>query len=275
MINFTKLKELLSNKDLIIWLLCLDGTIDGIVNGQIKKMEKNYFCCSLPLAKFNITYFSSNAKVCLLYEDVKDRDFLTLMQPILSTMHSYRLHDNPIIEIPNFLSTKFVNVAHEVALLEEEMNECDDTSRNILTKYNCMLKKRSLILDIIHWHLRNTKPFTVRNIEHSAIFGKFMRSLDEHCKSHRKIDFYAQEQNMSTSHFNAIIKGFSGKSPKVLIDEEIISKIMLDLTVAHLSLTQIVADYNFSDVAHLTRFFKRITGTTPTQYKEKFITKVL
>ena len=97
--------------------------------------------------------------------------------------------------------------------------------------------------------------------------------MDEHCKSHRKVDFYAQEQNISTSHFNAIIKSFSGKSPKVVIDEELISKIMLDLSVEHLSLTQIVADYNFTDTAHLNRFFKRITGTTPTQYRKKYTLK--
>lgn len=104
------------------------------------------------------------------------------------------------------------------------------------------------------------------------LFHRFMHLIHEYALKEHQVSFYAEKLCISTRYLCAITASYSqGKTPKQLIEEQLSAEIMVQLSKLDLSLSEIATLCGFPDSSYLSRFFKKITGVSPNEYRSKRI----
>ncbi|MBU0716402.1 MAG: helix-turn-helix transcriptional regulator [Verrucomicrobia bacterium] len=75
-----------------------------------------------------------------------------------------------------------------------------------------------------------------------------------------------QRQNVFSRNFSRDI----GKSPKEFLRNDLLKKIVARLLIPQMSIKQTAAELNFSSEFYMSRFFKKHTGLSPSEYQRKF-----
>ena len=130
------------------------------------------------------------------------------------------------------------------------------------------------ILPQLHILLQVIDTFRIENdgINASAkghISSRLYDAIIKHYKEHRDVEFYANLFCLSTKYFSTAVKRETGHSVNYWIQQQviIISKTLLR-TEHKMSLQEISERLGFPDLATFSRYFKRVTGITPSQYKQ-------
>jgi AraC-like DNA-binding protein len=108
------------------------------------------------------------------------------------------------------------------------------------------------------------------NRNQSWILGlKFLNLLTIYKREERSVQFYAEKMNITTTYLNKITHKVLHLSPKELIDQQVISEIKHYLLDTNLTLKEIAEKFNFEDVSYLSRIFKKQTGMTTKQFRNR------
>ena len=102
----------------------------------------------------------------------------------------------------------------------------------------------------------------------SEYFERLIRLLSENYREHRNVEFYATQMCISSKHLSRVIRNFTGKSVHQWIDEFVALEIKNMLRHSKLSIQQISNELNFPNPSFFGKYFKRITGMTPGEYKK-------
>jgi AraC-like DNA-binding protein len=103
----------------------------------------------------------------------------------------------------------------------------------------------------------------------SSLFTRFLKSVSEHFLSVKKVADYAAMLHVSADHLNRTIKAHSDKTAHELIDEMIIREAKAYLLHSQLSVAEIAYKLEFADPSHFNKFFKKLSGCTPLQFRNK------
>lgn len=102
---------------------------------------------------------------------------------------------------------------------------------------------------------------------------RFMQLVREHGTRQHLVPFYADSLCITPRYlYQATTQYLDGKTPKQLIDEQLVAEIKVLLNNPALSATEIAAQLNFADQSCLSRFFKKSTGLSPKEYRLKMRT---
>lgn len=95
----------------------------------------------------------------------------------------------------------------------------------------------------------------------------FFKLLIRHCHEKRAVAYYADRLCITTSYLNKLCRKVLHSSPKEMIDKETVSEIKSYLTNTDLSVKRIAEEMNFEDDSYLCRYFRRLTGMSPIDYR--------
>lgn len=95
-----------------------------------------------------------------------------------------------------------------------------------------------------------------------------MTSLPEASAEVRQPSFYAEELGVHPNHLNAVVKRSSGKTASQLIQQYVLNTAQSLLRQTTLSAKEIAFRLHFQEPTHFAAFFKKMTGTTPQQFRE-------
>lgn len=95
----------------------------------------------------------------------------------------------------------------------------------------------------------------------------FMRLLQENHRRERSVAFYASKLFISTKYLSLIIKEATGKSAAEWIDEYVILEAKNLLRFSSKNVQQIAYELNFSNQSSFGKYFKHITGMSPTEFQ--------
>lgn len=101
------------------------------------------------------------------------------------------------------------------------------------------------------------------------LFSRFMYYLGRHYRESRDVAFYAAQLNMTTKYLTNIVSAKTGHSAKQAIDTYVIMQLRSALQGSDRPVKEIAWDFNFSSTAFFCDFFKRHTGLTPLEFREK------
>lgn len=90
----------------------------------------------------------------------------------------------------------------------------------------------------------------------------------QHCNRHHDVEFYARLFCLSPKHFSTVVKRETGYSASHWIQQQVVANAKNLLRTETLVPVQEVSDrLGFHDIAAFSRFFKRETGMTPTEFR--------
>ena len=103
----------------------------------------------------------------------------------------------------------------------------------------------------------------------SELYNEFLTSVGEHFRQNSDVHYYADRLNVSPRYLAQVTKRICGKAPKTIIDEHVIREIELQLNTTDRTVQEIAYGCGFSSQAHLTKFFKKMKGISPTAFRKK------
>jgi len=105
------------------------------------------------------------------------------------------------------------------------------------------------------------------NNRNQDIFNRFLSLVSQHSAEQRTIAFYAGQLFLSPRYLSTVIKNVSGKSLMHWVDLSVVNKARIALRYADQSIAEIAHSLGFDEQTTFTRFFKRMTGTTPSRFR--------
>ena len=103
----------------------------------------------------------------------------------------------------------------------------------------------------------------------SELYNELLDTIVEHHREASDVRFYADLLNVSSRYLAQVTRRISGKSPKAIIDDYLIHEIELQLKSTDNTVQEIAYRFGFSSQAHFTKFFKKLKGVSPTEFRKK------
>lgn len=99
------------------------------------------------------------------------------------------------------------------------------------------------------------------------LFTGFIRLVGQYAAERHGLDFYASHLCVTPRYMSTIVRNVSGKSAKHWIDEATINAIKVQLRYTDKQVVEIAYDMNFPNASFFCKYFKRLTGMTPMDYR--------
>ncbi len=104
-----------------------------------------------------------------------------------------------------------------------------------------------------------------------VLFKQFERELRLNYKREREVNFYAEKLCITPKYLSAIVLEQTGKSALKVINEYVTNECQALLLSTNLTLQQISDKLNFPSQAIFSKFFKRMTGLSPRDYRKQIL----
>jgi AraC-like DNA-binding protein len=132
--------------------------------------------------------------------------------------------------------------------------------------------REELISSTFHTLMVLLSSFRYEQIENQQDTGyqlsqQFNDAVIEHYRQSREVNFYARMFHLSPKYFSTLIKQETGISAGAWIDRYVVlqAKALLERQ-RNLTIQQVADKMGFSEQASFSRFFKKQTGMSPTEY---------
>ena len=99
----------------------------------------------------------------------------------------------------------------------------------------------------------------------AELYNELLHQISRHCRQHNDVQFYADQMNVSPRYLAQVTRRMAAVTPKQLIDEQLIAQLRVALQSSEQSIKEIAFDFGFSSQSHFTKFFRKLTGQTPSE----------
>ncbi len=96
----------------------------------------------------------------------------------------------------------------------------------------------------------------------------FRALLEENFRMHWQVQQYADALHTSVSSLNRLCRQSVGITAKAVVQNRVLLELKRQLIYTQIPLDQIAYNLGFRDPAYFSRFFKRLEGIPPSQYRE-------
>ncbi len=100
-----------------------------------------------------------------------------------------------------------------------------------------------------------------------TILNRYIQLVNLHCAEAHNIEFYADKLCISNHYLCSVIKRSSGLTAKEWIDKALVTQAKMLLKSTDMQMTQITNRLNFPNPSFFSKYFKRLTGMTPQEYR--------
>lgn len=170
--------------------------------------------------------------------------------------------DNPPLYLEKTGDVEFLENLFKkgISVLSEYENSGVELLRSIL----------DLILNFCSALYKIEEPVQSNGRGH-IIVKRFYQLVEENYQLNLSVADYAGKLAITPNHLTQTITQLTGKTSTQIIKSKQVLEIKRLLVHTTLSVTEIALRLNFSDQSYFARFFKRETGLSPLQYREKSI----
>lgn len=178
---------------------------------------------------------------------------------------------------PDYLS----NFSFFSGLVRDEVFLIDDTKLGtvieVLERIREQITDREFVrISLLYvFHLLGNQGDNSVSSEGSAynytLLRNFLHLIELNYKSLRLPKDYASLLYITPNHLNALCKELLGESAGELIRKRIVLEAKRLLVIRDYSISEIAYELNFSDNSYFTKFFKKIEGITPEEFRKNNI----
>jgi AraC family transcriptional regulator, transcriptional activator of pobA len=190
------------------------------------------------------------------------KDFMNLLSRAYSAQLYQQYFASPFIV---FQEDHFQEISRIILTLDAELKEARPLSTEVCRNYMSIF---------ITWCIRQQaeKPTTeVTNLPYSQhqmeMYRRFMGLLEEHFLEKPNVAFYASQLTVTPKVLNNCISKVTGKTCTELVQERTLVEAKRLLLYSDESSKEIAYTLNFKDSSYFTRFFTKMEGKTPKEFK--------
>lgn len=165
----------------------------------------------------------------------------------------------PCVHIGNEYLPKIKELLNDI---KKEYLRKSESSLSMLRAY-----VHILIVSLFRIHAKNQNENILDTS--NAMVRKFRQLVSENYLTVHSVQEYADLIGISATHLRDTVKDITGYSPGQLVRQEIIFEAKRRLANTEFTTAEIGYTLNFEDTSYFSRFFKRETGKSPSQYREE------
>ena len=102
-----------------------------------------------------------------------------------------------------------------------------------------------------------------------ALYQEFVKAVETHAKTNSDVAFYADCLNVSPRYLSQVCRKLGAKTPKQVIDSALLGCIQQELLHTSRTFQEIAYACGFTTQAHFSKFFKKLTGMTPSAFRRQ------
>jgi AraC-like DNA-binding protein len=116
------------------------------------------------------------------------------------------------------------------------------------------------------YYFHKLKNDTTKN-KNEQLAENFIRFVQANFKEERGVEFYAEKLCLNAKYMSTIIKQTSGKSAGEWIDDRVMLEVKALLKSTNMTIQQIADELNFPTQSSFGKYFKRLAGVSPKEYR--------
>ena len=186
-------------------------------------------------------------------------DVSMMNDPMLQIINQlrYRYEQHPCVKLDK----------HEYKIIMNVVELMRETSRiNIPDRRTLMARQLEFFLRLLSYYRISKLNETDVG---KRVSTQFHNDLAQHFREHRDVGFYAEKACLSAKHFSAVIKQETGHTAAHWIHTHIVAEAKMLLHIRRDLPGQTIADMlGFEEQATFSRYFRRETGISPTEFRE-------
>jgi AraC family transcriptional activator of pobA len=129
-----------------------------------------------------------------------------------------------------------------------------------------MVRHQLAIVAILLWRTSELTPSTARPAPRTIV-SNFLSMVDQQMRSHWSVANYARYLGVSVDRLTSAVQRATGQTPLALIHARLFAEARQMMENSGLQISEISAHLGFDDPAYFSRFFKRLSGKSPRQYR--------
>ena len=99
---------------------------------------------------------------------------------------------------------------------------------------------------------------------------RFFKLVSLHCRETREVTFYANQLSISTTYLYKLCRKHLQMSPKEMLDRQTVTEIKTYLVNTDMPVKNIADELHFEDASYMCRYFRRMAGMSPMDYRKNF-----
>lgn len=206
----------------------------------------------------------------------------------ISITNPYEIHSNPLLDtnvtlkfdtiyIPNDIM-KFACDGKNIIFLNRKISN-KNANRSFIKLRNAIESRNNAAIEFCLKHFATVlQSYAQENKEeylplNFSSFNQINTFVENNIYNRFSLDELSELANINKFGFVKKFKASTGMTPMnyILMKKIFSSKKLIDQNT---ELTEIAYQYNFTDLAHFSKTFKRFIGISPAKYKEEFLGKL-
>ena len=237
--------------DVTTFILMDKGESRAIVEGKEYQLQAPCLAVVMPNQTYCLIEASDDLEVRAI---IMSNNFtLNLMSSNLNNM----ILENPVIDISSDIIS--FNTYYNVLL---------HTVRSSF-KSSHLESAKHLTMSMLYFYARKLEHLEKDKKKREIVFDRFCDDVRKFYKINRCIPFYSGRLAVSSKYLNDIVKEKTGITANEYIDRQTIIECKALLSSTDMSILKISLMMHFPSYSVFGKFFKRMTGMTPTEYREK------
>ena len=160
--------------------------------------------------------------------------------------------------------------------LSDDMASYDTYYKILLNAINSPFKRfrlqsvKHLTISMLYHYVRKLKTAAEISTKADMLYDRFCDDVRKYYRINRTLPFYASRLGIGTNLLTRIVKSKEGKTAAEYIDDMTLIECKALLNSTEMSVQQISRALNFVSPSVFGKFFKRMTGMSPSDYRRDY-----
>ncbi len=236
------------------------GSLVFVYNGQeitLKPYDFYIYSPGLPLTILSAS--EDYQSVCILIDEQSALEIPTVRHLVSIAYQPMALLNGPAVSLPAEGAEKLINRIREMISYFHAPHLYK--SQILQQLFSVFILDMENILELTRHHQQPPQRT-------EELFIDFLRLLSEHFVTHHDIAFYAERLHISPSYLSRIVKQLTNRTVIDYVNQLIVMEASFLLTTTSQSVSQIADHLCFADIASFSKFFLRMKGVSPKDYRK-------